>query len=62
MRTFRTFAMIIGGLLLGYAGFDATRELGPIWQGVGSLLGAMTGAIGGFLLWLYLASNHADDE
>ena len=62
MRTFRTVAMIVGGLLLGYAGFDATQEFGPIWQAVGALLGAMTGAIGGFLLWLYLASDHTDDE
>src|SRR5690349_4486154 len=61
MTMFRTFAMIVGGLLLGDGGFDGTREFGPIWQGVGALLGAMTGAIGGLVGWLYLASKHTDD-
>jgi hypothetical protein len=55
-------AMTIGGLLLGYGGFDGTREFGAVWQIVGFLAGAATGALGGFLLWVYLVGNFSDEE
>jgi hypothetical protein len=55
-------AMTIGGLLLGYGGFDGTREFGVAWQIVGLLAGGATGALGGFLLWVFLMSDSSGQE
>ena len=55
-------AMTIGGLLLAYAGFDATRAFGMVWQIVGLVAGAGTGALGGFLLWVFLMSDSSGEE
>lgn len=52
----------LGALLLAYAGFDGTREYGILWQGVGAVAGGVTGAIGGFLLIVYLAGSTAAEE
>ena len=52
--------MILGALLLAYAGFDATRDYSTAWQVVGTIVGAITGAVSGFLFCVFLLSNRSD--
>jgi hypothetical protein len=52
----------LGALLLAYAEFDGTREYGIVWQAVSAVAGGITGAIGGFLLIVYLADSHTAGE
>ena len=57
MARWQKHIMILGALLLAYAGFDATRDYGTAWQVVGAIVGAITGAISGFLFCVFLLSN-----
>ena len=62
MARWQKYIMILGALLLAYAGFDATRDYGAPWQVTGKKVGAMAGAIGGFLFCVFLLSNNSDIE
>jgi len=54
--------MILGALLLAYAGFDATRDYDTVWQVIGTIAGALTGAIGAFLFCIFLLTHSSDTE
>ena len=62
MARWQKYIMILGALLLAYAGFDATRDYSPAWQVMGIIVGAITGAIGAFLFCVFLLSNSSDTE
>ena len=62
MARWQKYIMILGALLLAYAGFDATRDYGTPWQVTGIIVGAMAGAIGAFLFCVFLLSNNSDIE
>ena len=62
MARWQKYIMTLGAVLLAYAGFDATRDYGISWQVMGTVIGAITGAIGGFLFDVFLLSNSSDTE
>ena len=62
MARWQKYIMILGALLLAYAGFDATRDYGTPWQVMGIIVGAMAGTIGAFLFCVFLLSNNSDIE
>jgi ABC-type uncharacterized transport system permease subunit len=62
MARWQKYIMILGAVLLAYAGFDATRDYGTAWQVIGIIVGALTGATGAFLFCVFLLSNSSDIE
>jgi len=62
MARWQKHIMILGALLLAYAGFDATRDYGTAWQVIGIIVGGITGSIVAFLFCVFLLSNSSDTE
>ena len=62
MARWQKYIMILGAVLLAYAGFDATRDYGTAWQVIGIIVGALTGVTGAFLFCVFLLSNSSDIE